>query len=788
MLINYIKLALRNFVKHKFHSFVNVLGLTIGITIVLLIVLFIRFEYSFDGFHNNADNLYRVNIASERNGEFRGESYVFVAPLAEAMYNDLPGINNYCRISTPRSSYLYSDNQPYKIAEIRFADSSFFNVFSFELVRGNSDECLTEPHSIVLSEKEALRIFGRKNAIGETLLLDNKSPYKVTGIVKDIPANSHIKFNALVSFSTLYNEPGHYMDWNGGNQYIHFVLLNKETTSNNIEAKMPEFMYKYINKDLEDIGIKLSAELHSFTDLHLKYNNYSANLNNNIAIFSVTAVLILLIACVNFINFSTAKSIKRAKEIGIRKALGAHRSKLIYQFLSETLLLTTAAVIISLILVELLLPGFRNLVGEQIPPLNLFDMTYLLCILIIIPVTGLLAGFYPAFHLTKFEAVKVLHGSAVSGRSKTTFRNALILVQYTVAVVLIIGTVFVIKQLKLIKEYNTGYNKDNILILNLSTEELQHKSILLKKQLLGLPEVNNVSAASDIPYKGFESNGYFPEGYTEPLMINVVHVDSDFFNTFDLRLTEGTNFPSTSAGTPSDYIVNEKFVSAMGWESALGKTVRRNGLHQIRGVVKDFNFASLYNSIKPLIITAQPYRGRFDYLAVKMNMANTSKTVEQIESIWNKAVPNNPFEYWFLNDAFNQVYKTEQKFKQGFGILASVAILISLLGLTGLISFTTEQRIKEIGIRKILGATGMDIIKSLTKTYLIILCFAVVAAWSISYYFVDIWLQQFAYKIDQSIWIYLLSGLAALLLSAISVTAVVTKSVNSNPVESLKYE
>ncbi len=788
MLRNYIRFAFRNFRKYKFHSFVNILGLTIGITAVILISLFIKFHYSFDNFHDNLDNIYRVSIESERNGESRGNSPVFVAPLAEAMYNDIPGITDYCRVSTPRSSYFYSDNIPYKISGICFADSTLFNMFSFDLYEGYNKTALANPFSIVLTETESERIFGNVNPLGKTLLLDNKTPYTVTAVAKDAPANSHLEFNALISFSTLYSEPGHYMDWNGGNQYIHYVTLANSVNPDEIEAKLPEFMWKYINKDLADIGIKLTPELQSFADIHLKYADNPAELMTNIKIFSVVALLILIIASANFINFSTAKSVKRSGEIGIRKVLGAHRTKLVYQVLTESLLVTTLAVMLSLILVELVLPAYRNLLGEQIPSYNLFNTSYLAGIISIIFITGILAGFYPAIHLTRFEPVKVLHGTSVTGKSKTIFRNTLIVVQYTIAIALILTTTFVIQQLNLIEHHDTGFNKNDILVLNLSTTELQDNSTLLKAQISNLPSVKSVAAASDIPYKGFTSNGYFPEGYSEPVMINVVDVDADFLNTFDLSLVEGRNFPDNIGSSTTDYIVNEAFARTMDWQRTVGKSVERNGNHIIRGVVKDFNFASLYNEIKPLIITSRPYRNRFDYLAVKMNMSNVSRTLNNIERIWSASAPNNPLEYWFLDDAFNQTYKDQVNFRKGFSVLSILALVIAVLGLIGLTSFTTEQRIKEIGIRKILGASVFDVVKNLSKTYIYIVSIAIAIAWTASYYFVSMWLEQFAYRIDQSYLIYLLTGLTALIIAAATTTAVVLKAANANPVDALKYE
>ncbi|MBN1300482.1 MAG: ABC transporter permease [Melioribacteraceae bacterium] len=785
---NYLKLALRNFSKYKLHSFINLFGLTIGIAATILIMLYIGFQLSYDNFHADSGNIYRISVKSYRNGELKYDSYEFVPPLSEAMYHNFPEISNYSRFSVYKTSYFYRDGEPYKISNYRYADSTFFKLFSFKIVTGSETKVLSKPFTIVLTQSEAKKIFGSKNPIGKVLMMDNKTGYTVTAVTEDPPDNSHIDYSALVSFSTLYNEPGHYMDWKGGNQYCHYVTLNENATPAQVEAKLPGFMWKYLNEEMSKVGIKYEPYMQKFSDIHLNYNSYSADLKINLSVFTVVAAMILFMACINFINLSTAKSIRRSGEIGIRKVLGAYRSTLIKQLLVESMVITFAAVVLSLLLVEIVLQVFRDLTGENIPALDMTDINHFFLLILLLFLIGLLAGSYPAFFMTKPQPVKPLQNHEFSGKPRTRFRNLLIIFQFTIAAALIISTLFIMKQLSHIRNYDPGFYKKAILVTNLSTDELKLKCSLLKKEISNLSFVENSSAISEVPFNGFTSNGYLPQGLTEPIIINVVDVDSDFLNTFGLELIHGINFIKNSNADDEDYIINESLSDALNWDSGIGKRIVRNGVHNVRGVIKDFNYASLYNRIEPLIITNKPNGNRFDYLAIKINLHNIRASVEQIGKIWNNIAPNNPFEYWFLDDAFNNVYQKEEKFRQTFSILSILAISIALLGVIGLLSFTTEQRIKEIGIKKVLGASLADIIYDLTKSYLIIIGASVLAAWVIAFLFVSDWLGQFAYRIDQSLWIYIISGAAVFVISFVSIFAAIVKAGRLNTADALRYE
>ncbi|MGA2624190.1 MAG: ABC transporter permease [Bacteroidota bacterium] len=774
--------------RSKSYTLINLTGLAIGLTAVILIFLYLKFQFSYDDFQKKSDNLFRISVVFERKGIQEGEDHVFVPPIGPAMLRDFPEVKNYTRIRTPRTEYFLHDDLPVRIDLVACADSTFFDLFSFRLLEGDPKTALVAPYSIVLTRTVADKIFGHADPVGSTLADNNNRQYTVTGIVEDPPLNSQIQFSALISFESLYQDPHNYMDWNGGNQYITYVELSDGSLKKNVESKFPDFMWKYINKDLSAIGIVFKPYLQPLRDVHLYYEGDSQNTRTNVYVFSAVAVFILLLACINFINLSTARANRRSMEVGIRKVLGAHRGSLIKQFLAESMLLSVIAMIAALLLVELLIPVFDRLVNEKFSLFSMVDYKLFAGLAVIIIFTGLVAGFYPAFVLSSYQPVKVLRKSLSDWHGKYSLRGLLVIFQFAISIGLIISTLLINTQINYIKNKQLGFDKENILILPLANDQLRNSAEALKHELYSIPGVKNVTASSEVPGYGFTSNGYFPEGVNSPMMINVVDVDDNFLNTFNLTLVGGRNFRQGSQADKNAYLVNETLAKTMGWKDPLGKFIQRDGRHEVIGVVKDFHFASLHEEIKPLIVTNIPWGNQFSVLSVKLISPDLSRTMGAIENVWKKFAPQQVFEYNFLDEAFDLLYKGEQRFRELFLYFSVLAIVIALLGLFGLASFIMEQKTKEIAIRKIHGATVPGITVLMAVRFARWVLVANVLAWPAAYLFINHWLNDFAYRIGIDFWVFVFAALTTLSVALLTVGYHSIKASLANPVDSLRYE
>ncbi len=784
---NYFKIAYRNLTRHKLYTSINLFGLAIGIAATILIMLYIQFEFSYDNFHKNADSIYRVSIVQTKEGTKEFDSHVFTPPMGPAMYRDFPEVENYVRFSTPRTAYFQFEGRAHKIRDIRYADSTLFDVFSFELLGGNKNEALTAPYSLVLTEKTAELIFGSENPIGK-ILTSNGKPYQISGIIKSPPPNSHIQFNALISFSTLYENPDLYLDWNGGNQYISYVKLRDGIDPAEVEAKFPDFMWGYINKQLADVGVKYEPYLQPLRDIHLHYSGDTNSALYNIYIFSAIAFLILLMACINFINLATALAGKRAREVGIRKVMGAGKAGLIRQFIAESILLAAIASGVALILVELLFPFYSELVNYNLNVFRFFNPAHIVGLIVIIVIVGVGAGSYPAFYLSSFPPARILQGTVKHGKDRVFSRNLLVILQFVISITLIICTILINSQLKYMKNKALGFDKENMVIIPLTSDKLRQQSKTIKKEISDLSGVLAVTASSDVPINGFTSNGYFPEGFKTPMMIHVVDIDEDFLNTYNINVIEGRNFSEQFPTDKESYLVNEKLVKTLGWENAVGKTIRRNGEHTIIGVVSDFNFANLYNNIEPLILTNEPDQDGYYVLTVKIDGKNISSVLSSMRQVWEKFATALPFEYSFLDEAFNNLYWREKQFQTIVLYFSCLAIIIAGLGLFSLASFATERRHKEIGIRKVLGASVTGLIRLIAREFLLLIIVANVIAWPIAYFIMKRWLDNFAYRASVSWEIFVITGAMAMLTGLITISYQAIRAALSDPVEAIKYE
>lgn len=788
MLKNYFSTALRNLFRSKVFALINIFGFAIGICSVILILHYIQFHTSFDYFHKEGDKIFRVSVVSERKGIAESDSYVFIPPLGPAMQKDLPDVKDYVRIRTPRPVTFLYNNQSFRVDDVIYADSTFFNFFSFELITGNQNLCLANPFQIVLNKTFAEKIFGLSNPIGKTISSNDGVQFTVTGIVQGAPKNSHIQFGAIIPFSTLYRNPNNFMGWNGGNQYITYVKLKDASFKQNVEAKFPDFMWGYINKDLSQIGVKFKPYLQPLSEIHLKYNPDSKNIKTNIYIFSVIAGFIMLLACVNFINLFTSMSSRRNREVGIRKVLGANRSDIVKQFMLESFLLIGISTVIAVIFCALALPVYNRWTHQDFNYLAIFDYKLFFSSGIAILLTCLLAGFYPSFVLSSYQPVQIIRKTVFNNPKGITLRSILVVFQFIISVALITSTLLISSQLDFIKNKELGFDKESQLIVPLSSNQLRTSCESVKNEILNVAGVVGVAASSDVPMNGFAINGYFPEGMTSPMMINVVDVDADFLSTYNIPVTEGRNFIKGSEVDKTSYLVNESFVKKMNWKNPLGKQVTRNGVHSIIGVVKDFHFASLHDAIAPLIITNAPWQNQFGVLTIKLKIANLSATLNTIKNVWMKFSQGQPFDYSFLDEELNKVYRDEQIFREMFFYFSSIAIVIALMGLFGLTLFTMEQKRKEIAVRKVHGANISQVTALISKQFAKWILVANLFAWPAAYFFIKDWLNDFAYRINISVYYFILSALITLFIASLTIGYHTIKAANANPVESLRYE
>ncbi|MBN1482274.1 ABC transporter permease [candidate division KSB1 bacterium] len=783
MYYNYLKSALRSLWKNRFYSGINIIGLAIGIAAVILILLYVQYESSFDRFHKNGKDIYRLDVTWQWERREAASSTRFLAPVGPTIKAEYPEVKEFTRLRGPFMDYFYLNAKPVKIGNILHADSSFFNMLTFDLLTGESQSALTDPFTIVLSQKTANRFFSTEDVIGKTLQTGNGDIYTITAVAQDPPINSSIQFDMLISFSTLYKQPYMHMGWNGGNQYITYLQLYPDSHADQLEAKLPAMISKYLG---ENSSIKFIIHLQPFDKLHLFYD--PGFLFKQILIFGSIAALILIVAGINFINLSLAQSMKRAKEIGVRKVVGAEKTSLMTQFLTESVLSSLLATAIAVLLVELAYPFFRQLIGQDVPGLDPGQISHLGGLLVIALFIGFAAGSPPAFYLASMLPVKILKNSLFSGHRKNGFRNALIVFQFSVSILLIFATIVIFRQQTFMKNKALGFNKDNILVINLPTEDLRAKNEVIKTSVLELPGIQNATLCSDIPHRGVSANGYRPEGFDTWKVMWIIYGDADFLNTFDLQVTKGRNFDPTRPTDKDAYLVNEKLIESLEWENPLGKTIERSGLHPIIGIVRDFHFAPLNNIIEPLIISMQPERGGFQLLALRLTADDMAGTIRHIQDKIADIVPSAPFEYWFLDDAFDALYRFEEHVNLLFLYFSGLAIFIALLGLYSLVTITTEYKTKQIGIRKVLGSSVFGVTRSISKEFLLPVLLANIIAWPIAYYAASRWLQTFAYRVGISWWIFAGAGALAVVVALITISSQAIKAATANPVEALRYE
>jgi putative ABC transport system permease protein len=773
MLRNYLVVALRNMLRHKGYSFINVAGLAMGMACFILIVLWVRDELSYDRFHLNADRLYLVTDYEKYADGDELKFSVNPPELAPTLISEYPEIVDAIRYRPMGGMIVRSGDNSFSEDGLTFADSSFFSMFSFPFVKGGPDQALSSPNSVVITEKAVVKYFGDEDPIGKTLLLDDRVNVTVTGITEEVPSNSHLQFDLVADFSTV-KEFG--LETKGWNQFAHetYVLLADNADWTQLSKKIAGT----IKRHDQDAIVELS--LQPVTDIHLSEDMPS------IYLFSIIAAFILLTACINYMNLTTARAGNRGKEVGLRKVVGASRKEIVLQFFGESILVSMVALCLSFFLIEIFLPLFNDLSAKQLSFSLMKSGSVILILLGTAVATGTISGSYPAFFLSALAPASVLKGSWRSGPGGAVLRKLLVSLQFVLSITLIIGTVVIGRQLHFIRSQKLGFDKEQVLCINLKGDS-PRKSELLKSELSKTEGVASISAVSGPP-AGLHMSTLIHEwgnGQVQgEILIHRLFADYDFARTLGIQMAQG-RFLSQKfiSDTSRSVVVNEAAVRAMGMESPLGKEVLGS---TIVGVVKDFHFSSLHSEIKPLAIQHEPDMLR--YLLVKMKPGDISHFISSLEATWSKLVPGAPFEYQFLDEKIDRLYRTDQRIGKIINSFTVLALFIACLGLFGMASFSAEQRTKEIGIRKVLGATVPEITFSLIREFSKWVLLANLIAWPLAYFTMNRILQIYAYRISLDVWIFLVAGAAALILAVTTVSYQSIRTALTNPVETLRYE
>ncbi|WP_153797361.1 ABC transporter permease [Foetidibacter luteolus] len=809
MIKNYLKIAFRNLMKYKFISFINLFGLTVGLTCCLLISTYIINELSYDKYNNKAENIYRFTriFRNSETGVVSLHLGTLAPPFGPLLKNDFPQIQKMTVLLPSGTTTLQYGDKIFNERNSYFADENFFGVFKLNMLKGNSATALKEPYSVMLNEEMARKYFGNEEPLNKMVKFDNtQRPFRVTGVYESFPANSHIHPSIMFSFNTLrdtaiYGEENLRTNW-GNNSFLTYAVLPDNVDVQKMEAQFPAFLDKVMTQPGDKVKPSkwTALTLQKLTDIHLKSHlDYEAEENGDIKrvyIFSAIALFILLIACINYMNLSTARSALRAREIGIRKVVGAERKEIIAQFLSESVIISFIAMLLALALTYFALPWLNKVSGQTLSFAVLFKGFILLCLLLVPVVVGFVSGIYPAVFMSSFQPVKVLKGMMKIGGSTVSFRKVLVTVQFAVSIILIISTGVVFQQLKYMQQTSLGLDKDHVLTISYNTR-LDNAYESFRTSLLADARVTNVTRSSRIPSgrlldaQGSEMSRGDSLAPTNA-DIKYVAVDQDFIKTYNIKMVEGRSFSRSYGTDSSSFILNEAAVKALGLKSAseaVGKDFRYADVRgKVVGIMKDFHFESMRQAIVPLILIVPAGNGNYGSISVKISGGNIAGAINHIEKVWKQFLPEAPFDYSFVDERYDRLYESEQRQGTIFTVFAGIAIFIACLGLFGLSSFTITQRIKEIGIRKVLGASVGSIVQLLSKDFLKLVAIAAVIAFPVAWYAMHQWLLDFAYRISIPWWMFVVAGIIAALIALVTISLLTVKAAMANPVKSLRTE
>ncbi len=810
MLKNYLKIALRNLRKQPLYSFINISGLAVGIACCVLMLLYVQDEYAFDAIHHKGDRIYRVVEARQSPDQGTRHIAYTMGPLAPALESDFPEVVQTLRMigrSVGRATVGYGQNRFYE-GDHLFAEPSFFELFDFEMRRGDPQTALNAPLSVVLTETAARKYFGDLDPFGKTLSAGRFGDFEVTGILRDPPVNSHLQFSMLFSFATLEGQDGWkewIADWQSDG-FITYVLLEEGQSAANLEAGLAALGARH--RDAESTAAR-QVHLQALGDVHFQSSHIEFDRNDAktdltyLYVFSAIALFIILIACINYMNLATAQSMKRAREVGMRKVVGAHRWQLIGQFLGESLLFTVVALVVALVLVMLFLPAFNAFTGKALHWDLSTNGAVLLGLLGLTLIVGLLSGSYPAFYLSRFSPAVVLKGKLAVGSGAALLRQGLVVAQFALSIGMIVSTVVVYNQLDYIRSKRLGFDQEHLVVVDVNSGNSRQNFQVFKDEVMRLASVQSVAVSSRVPgeWKDIPLVEVQPEGATDDAVqtMSFLGVDEDFLETFQMETIAGRFFTGHHPTDSTTVLINEAAARLLGWDDPIGRRIRvprvnRGGRSreveftaEIVGVVRDFHFRSLHEQIGPMVLgwRLNPIQA-IDYYTLRISGDDVPATIAQLEAI-HKAFDDTPFELNFLDAQLNRFYQDDQRVGGLFGVAAALAIFIACLGLFGLAAFMAQQRTKEIGVRKVLGASVGGIVLLLSKDFARLLLIAFVLALP-TYFLMERWLSTFAYRIEISWWMFFLSGLAALVIASLTVSYQAIKAAVADPVRALRYE
>ncbi|MEP6749692.1 MAG: ABC transporter permease [Bacteroidota bacterium] len=803
MIQNYFKIAWRNLLKNKAFSFINILGLSIGISVCFIIMLFVQDELSYDRFNKNADRIVRIYFKANMNGGKISEAGV-MPPVAKALRSDYPEVEDATRFKMDGRPKIEYDHKIFKEADAAFADPNFFSVFSFPFLKGDPATALAQPNTIVITDEMAKRYFGNEDPIGKTLTYNNSGQFKVTGVIEKMPSNAHFHFDLLGSLETIGFAKND--TWMEGS-FFTYVLMKKGADYKKLEAKLPGMVEKYMGPQIaQAMGMSLSQfrtkgndlgfALQPLTAIHLHPETTTelepAGNVKYVYIFGAIAIFMLLIATINFINLSTAGAAKRAKEVGVRKVMGSGKWDLIKQFLFESVLVTFISLLIAAVMVKLALPVFNNLSGKNL--VFGFDMKPVAGFIALGLGVGLLAGIYPAFFLSSFKPIATLKGKFSASTKSLGLRSSLVVFQFFISVSLITGTIIVYQQMKFIQNIKLGYNKEQLLVIP-NSWALGKNEKNFKDQLLKDTRVENVTISGYKPAGPTNNNNAmaYPEGKDNQVMTSLEYkIDERYIPTLGIQMAAGRNFSPAFPTDSSAMIINESAAKIFGWgDNAVGQRIVRensdhgkNYVYTVVGVVKDFHFRSLHEAITPLLMVLEPESG----IIVKVRTKDIAGLLTSMKQQWASYNIEEPFSYAFMDDLYNKTYDAEQRTGTILNIFAVLTIFVACMGLFGLATYTAEQRAKEIGIRKVLGASVTQVTSMLSKEFVKLVLIGCLVAFPLSWWAMHKWLQDFAYRVDISWWVFVLAGFSALLIALLTVSFKAIKAALANPVKSLRAE
>ncbi len=788
MFINYLKTSLRFIRRSPVFAVINVLGLAVGISCSLLILLYVNRELSFDRFHKHINDLYRLQMDVSHQGNTIKSAVTGLA-MAPDLAETFPEIRSYARL-IDQEGMLEHDEQAFREVKGFFADSNFFRVFTFPLLEGNPDEVISRPNAAVITRSLAQKVFGDLDPVGQVFTWNHQIECTVTGVAEDPPEEGHLDFDLIMPVQDYIREFKPAIRWDGGYNCYTYLLLQAGASAEDLGNKLVPYLDEKINQAWQQFGARMDLSLFPVKKIRM-FADYDYELGRTdtfarTMIFAGIALLILLIAAFNYINLTTARSSQRSREVGIRKAVGATRKGLIQQFSMETLVMTLLAGILALVLVEVFQPAFNRLSGAEMSLYQLPPLKLIIGIPALLLVVGVLSSFYPATRLSAADPIRALRSMTESGTGKPVLRNILVILQYVISVVLIIGTSFVYLQLRYLERMDLGFNEKNLLVIPMVNREMEGKAGLLKEKLLALPQVTSAATGSAVPGNGLTMNGYLPEGYEKSILFRALNVDADYLSTLGIEVIRGRSLSGDRASDQYNMLVNESLARELGWADPIGKTIFRDTTFTVVGVIKDFHYSEVQQKINPMVLTCQQQH-RNQYVVVRL-VNSLPETLHRVEKVFGEVYPGTAYFAQLMEDRLSNMLDIEKKFANTVLIATILAVFLASLGLFALSLHSAERRTREIGIRKALGAGSRIILWMFIREFSARILLANLLAYPLVWYAMHRWLENYDYHIRLEAWVFAAGTLLSLLLTLLTVGFQSLRSAVTNPAKVLKYE